>query len=273
MNDLNEIYSNLNESGYGKRMPLLFIGHGSPMNAIEDNEFSRGWEDTGKILPRPKAILSVSAHWVTPGATKVTAMENPKTIYDFYGFPEELYKIKYPAPGSPEMALETTAQTNLVHISGDNDWGLDHGTWSVLLKLFPSADVPVFQLSLDYRKNPEFHFTLASDLKKLREKGIMVLGSGNMVHNLRALMPGRDKPFDWALEFDNKITRFIEDRDFQSVSRFLEFGNLARMAHPTYEHFLPLIYALGFADRTEEISFFNSGFDLGSVSMKSMLIG
>ena len=267
------LMNQLNEGGYSERMPVLFVGHGSPMNAIENNAFSRGWSETGKRLPRPKAILSVSAHWVTPGSTRVTAMENPKTIYDFYGFPDELYRVKYPAPGSPEMALETVNQSKTVHIYSDHDWGLDHGTWSVLARIFPGADVPVFQLSIDYRKSPEFHFNLASDLKKLRDKGVLIIGSGNMVHNLRALYPGNTKPVDWAAEFDSKITSRINDRNFKEVTGFLNLGELARQAHPTYEHFLPLIYSLGFIYEKEEIRYFNEGFDMGSISMKSIIAG
>jgi 4,5-DOPA dioxygenase extradiol len=273
MTSLKSAYSHLNESQPTEKMPVLFIGHGNPMNAIENNYFSQGWEETGKKLPRPKAILSVSAHWVTPGSTRVTAMENPKIIYDFYGFPKQLYEMKYPASGSPEMAQETIRQSGNVHIYSDHDWGLDHGTWTVLIRMFPEAKIPVYQLSIDYRKSPAYHFSLAEDLKKLREKGVLIVGSGNMVHNLGALYPGTSKPVEWAEEFDNKITRLIEGGDFESVTNFLDLGELARKAHPSYEHFLPLIYSLGFTDKSEDFRFFNEGFDMGSISMKSILIG
>ncbi len=181
--------------------------------------------------------------------------------------------MKYPAPGSPEMANETIRQSGAVHIYSDHDWGLDHGTWSVLARLFPGADIPVYQLSLDYKKNSEFHFNLAADLNKLRDKGVLILGSGNMVHNLRALYPGNEKPVEWAAEFDSKITDWINDRNFKEVTGFLNLGELARQAHPTYEHFLPLIYTLGFIHKNEEIRFFNEGFDMGSISMKSLVAG
>lgn len=252
-----------------ERMPLLFIGHGSPMNAIEENVFSRQWIELGKQLPRPRSILSISAHWLTSG-TYVTAMKNPRTIHDFGGFPAELYRQQYPSPGAPEMAQQVTQMHPEDWIRKDLDWGLDHGTWSVLKPMFPLADIPVFQLSIDYSKPPEFHYYLARHLGELRENGVLVMGSGNMVHNLRQLQFDGKIP-DWASEFDSKITDWLGKGDDQSIINFLELGNLAQMAHPTYDHFLPLIYALGFKSVGEFPEFFNTGFQMGSISMRSVI--
>jgi len=266
MNDLINLTGNLYPS---ERMPLLFIGHGSPMNAIEDNVFSRKWAKIGTEIPRPQAILCISAHWLTSG-TFVTAMEEPRTIHDFGGFPPELFRQQYPSPGSPELAklISNMPESNL--IEKDFTWGLDHGTWSVLKPMFPLADIPVIQLSIDYSKPPEFHFELAKELGKLRDKGVLVLGSGNIVHNLRQLRVDEKIP-DWSFEFDTKIAGWIETGDDQSIVDFLKLGALAQMAHPSYDHFLPLIYALGFKSEGEFPEFFNTGFQMGSISMRSVI--
>lgn len=253
------------------RMPLMFVGHGNPMNAIEHNKFSEAWKEIGAKLPKPQAILSVSAHWLTRG-TRVLAMERPKTIHDFGGFPDELFAQQYPAPGAPEFARETQRLSTQQHIILDDEWGFDHGTWSVLLQMFPLADIPVYQLSIDYSKPMSYHFTLAQEIRSLRDKGVMVIGSGNIVHNLGAInwKPGA-APYDWALEFDTTIKQWIERGDSQAILDFQKLGPLAKLAHPTYDHFLPLIYALGFRYPNENPAFFNDDFDMGSVSMRSLI--
>jgi 4,5-DOPA dioxygenase extradiol len=270
MAEKQSLYPASDKQKNSNKMPLLFVGHGSPMNAIEDNNYSRTWKRLGESLPVPKAILSVSAHWLTYGTTKVTAMPWPKTIHDFGGFPKELYDVQYPAPGSPDFAEQTIKLLYNSHIESDLSWGLDHGTWSVLVNMFPGADIPVYQLSIDYQKPPEYHFMLVKELQVLRSKGILVIGSGNIVHNLSMLrMSG--EPFDWSLEFDALITRYIDAKDYQAVVDFQKSGNLAKMAHPSYDHFLPLLYTLGMADKEDTVSYFNEGFDLGSISMRSLL--
>lgn len=254
------------------KMPLLFVGHGNPMNAVLDNSFSKTWKEIGQKIGTPKAILSISAHWLTRGKTMVTAMEQPRTIHDFGGFPDVLFEQQYNAPGSPDMAKATIEMVRKTHIEADENWGLDHGTWSVLLPMFPEANIPVFQISIDYNRPPQYHFELAAELKKLRKKGVLIMGSGNLVHNLQRMrMNGH--PYDWAIEFDNKMKDFIDDRNFQAVVDFQQLGTLANLAHPTYDHFLPLIYSLGLIDNDDEIHYFNDSFDLGSVSMRSLLVG
>lgn len=266
MNDLHKLLENRQAP---ERMPLLFVGHGSPMNAIEVNAFSLQWAELGKQLPIPRAILCVSAHWLTSG-TKVTAMELPRTIHDFGGFPEDLYRQQYPAPGSPELARQAIDMQSEVLIHPDYEWGLDHGTWSVLKPMFPLADIPVFQLSIDYSKAPEYHYSLARQLRELREKGVLIIGSGNIVHNLGQLQFNGSIP-DWAVEFDTRIAGWIANGDNQSIINFLEMGSLAKKAHPSHDHFLPLIYNLGFKFQEEEPDFFNAGFQMGSISMRSVI--
>jgi len=256
-----------------EKMPVMFIGHGSPMNAIEDNAYSKSWRQLGKTLPRPQAILSVSAHWLTTG-TKVTAMGHPKTIHDFGGFPKKLFDQEYPAPGSPEMAALTKDLVTSSHIQSDETWGLDHGTWSVLLPMYPAADIPVYQLSLDYDQPPTYHYEIGKQLSKLREKGVLIIGSGNLVHNLRAVdWSGGNKVYDWALEFDKKFTEWMEKGDHASILNYQKIlGNTATMAHPSYDHLLPLFYILGLQQKNEKITFFNEQFDMASISMRSMVI-
>ncbi len=254
-----------------ERMPVLFIGHGSPMNAIEDNRYSQGWREAAKKLPKPKAILSVSAHWETEG-THVTAMEKPKTIHDFGGFPKALFDAQYPAPGSPEFAKQTADVVDLTKVGLSQDWGLDHGTWSVLMQMYPKADIPVYQISLDATKAPEYHYNLGKELRALRDRGVLIIGSGNIVHNLR-MMRFDGKMYDWAPEFDEKIKTFIEKGDDMGSVHYEKLGSVANYAVPTNEHYLPLLYVLGAKDAKEKPKFFNDVLDMGSISMRSVRFG
>jgi 4,5-DOPA dioxygenase extradiol len=265
MND----HKSLIELPSSETMPFLFVGHGNPMNAILDTEYGREWTRIGSSLQRPSAILCISAHWLTPGSTQVTAMDLPKTIHDFGGFPQELFDAEYPAPGAPEYAKKTIELIRKTEVIEDFRWGLDHGTWSVLMKMFPKADIPVYQLSMDYSREPQYHYDLARQLAELRDHGVLIIGSGNLVHNLGRL--GKNGANDWALEFDDAMTTNIDSRDHQSVIDFLEMGSIARIAHPTHEHFLPLLYALGLRNDKDEISYFNESIDFGSISMRSVL--
>jgi 4,5-DOPA dioxygenase extradiol len=267
---LQELKKITDDLGRTERMPLLFVGHGNPMNAIEENKFSNTWKEFGKMLPKPAAILSVSAHWLTRG-TKVTAMERPKTIHDFGGFPEKLFEQQYPAPGAVEFAKKTQALVTKQHIVLDDDWGFDHGTWSVLIQMYPQADIPVFQLSIDYNQSMEYHYEIAQQLQILREKGVLIIGSGNIVHNLHAINFTSNQPYDWALEFDSTISKWIESGNHQAILDFQKLGTLAKNAHPTYDHFLPLMYVLGFQNKKDSPTFFNSDFDMSSVSMRSVI--
>lgn len=252
-------------------MPTLFIGHGSPTNAIEDNPFTRAWADIGKTLPRPKAILTISAHWETAG-TSITAMPRPATLYDFHGFPQPLYEKQYPAPGAPELArsIKQAIADPIIHL--DFNWGLDHGTWSVLCHLFPQADIPVLQLSLDFDQPPAFHYLLGQKLKYLRSQGILILGSGNMVHNLRAMV-WQDTAFNWAEDFDTRLTALILAGNHQPLIDYPTLGDSAPKAIPTNEHYLPLLYILATQDKTDEITFFCEKVTLGSISMRSLKLG
>lgn len=254
------------------RMPALFIGHGSPMNAVEDNAFTREWKTVGSEMPPPAAILSISAHWLTRGVTKVTAMDQPRTIHDFSGFPQKLYDQQYPAAGSPDLAAATVELVQKTHVEADHEWGLDHGTWSVLLPMFPEANVPTFQLSIDFAKPPQWHFELAQELRALRRRGVLIIGSGNLVHNLYELRPGGSPP-DWAQEFENRMVGFLDDGDLQGIVDFQKLGAVAEMAHPTYDHFLPLLYSIALQESDERFHHFTKSFDLGSISMRSLRIG
>jgi 4,5-DOPA dioxygenase extradiol len=254
-----------------QKMPVLFVGHGSPMNAIEDNEFSRAWVEVGQALPRPNAILCISAHWETAG-TLVTAMEQPKTIHDFGGFPRELYAMQYPAPGSPELARLAQETVKKPQVRLDQTWGLDHGTWSVLCRIFPDADIPVVQLSLDRTQGPEFHYALGKELHALRNKGVLIIGSGNIVHNLRMIAWQDDKAYDWAIEFDETIKQLILSGDHDSIIHYQKLGQAARLSVPTNEHYLPLLYVLALQDKQEQIRFFADRMSLGSLSMRSVWI-
>lgn len=260
-------------------MPVLFVGHGSPMNAIEDNVFSRGWQAVAKTLPRPKAILCISAHWETWG-TLATAMEKPRTIHDFGGFPRELYQAQYPAPGSSWLAGETQAAVKGTAVGLDQDWGLDHGCWSVLKPMYPQADIPVVQLSLDTAKTPQAHYDLAKELAPLRQQGVLILGSGNMVHNLRRIvlkgnsMSDFNQPFglDWAIEANELFKKLIDEKDHQALIDYPVLGRSVQLAIPTPEHYLPMLYALALKQDDEAISYFNDQPVAGSLTMTSLKI-
>ena len=267
LNKLSETLSSI------EKMPLLFLGHGSPMNAIEENEFVQGFRKVGKEIQRPKAILCISAHWETKG-TYVTAMEAPRTIHDFGGFPQELFDIQYPAPGSPDLANETKNIVEKTEIGLDDKWGLDHGAWSVIKHLYPNADVPVIQMSIDYTKPAQYHFELAKELSSLRKKGILIIGSGNMVHNLGMVdwdkLKGKPFAFDWAIEANDKMKSFILNENFQSLIDYDKQGRSFELAIPTPEHYLPLIYTLALKDKNDSITIFNDQPVGGSISMTSV---
>ncbi|HYK56476.1 MAG TPA: 4,5-DOPA dioxygenase extradiol, partial [Flavisolibacter sp.] len=241
-------------------MPVLFIGHGSPMNGIENNSFSNYWKQLAKENPTPKAVLVVSAHWLTRG-TKITAMDFPKTIHDFGGFPQALFDVQYPAPGNPELAKETTAIIASTKVELDHDWGLDHGTWTVVRHMYPDANIPVLQLSIDYTKSPQYHYDLAKELYNLRKKGVLILGSGNMVHNLRMVAWDKiDEPefgYDWALQMNNTFKELIGNNEHNKLINFQNLGREAQLSIPTPEHYLPLLYTLGLKNNNEAVSFFN----------------
>ena len=262
-------------------MPVLFVGHGSPMNAITDNEYRRSWQALGARFgsdwPVPQLILCISAHWLTEGWW-LTAMAQPKTIHDFGGFPQELFDQQYPAPGEPDAAAEISLavrQRASAPLGLDSSWGLDHGAWSVLKPMFPAADIPVIQLSMDYSRAPSEHYALARQLKALRQRGVLIVASGNVVHNLQQAQRGAaaNQAYDWALEFDQTVAGQVQQGQLDALQNFQKLGSLATMAHPSYEHFLPLLYAAGAVAPGEQPEFFNTSFQLASISMRSMLWG
>lgn len=257
-------------------MPVLFIGHGSPMNGIEDTAFSRRWTQMAKEIPIPKAVLVVSAHWFTKG-TQITAMDFPKTIHDFGGFPKELFEVQYPAPGNPVLAKETAALIHSTKVELDHDWGLDHGTWTVVRHMYPDAKIPVLQLSIDYTKGSQYHYDIAKELFALRKKGVLIIGSGNMVHNLRMVAWDRLNDtgygYDWAIEMNDKFKNLITTGDHKSLINYQSLGKEALLAIPTPEHYLPLLYTLGVKDRKDNIAFFNDKAVAGSLTMTSVKIG
>jgi 4,5-DOPA dioxygenase extradiol len=257
-------------------MPVLFLGHGSPMNAIEENEFVTGWRNIGKTIPKPNAILCISAHWETRG-TFVTAMEKPGTIHDFGGFPTELYEVQYPAPGSPELAKETKTLIKKAEVGLDDKWGLDHGCWSVVKHLYPDADIRVIQLSLDYLQSPQYHYDLSKELSSLRRKGVLIIGSGNMVHNLGMVSWDKmEEPgygYDWAIEANEKMKKFILSNDHKSLINYKLQGSAFNLAIPTPEHYLPLLYSLALKEENESIEIINDKAVAGSLTMTSIKIG
>lgn len=261
-------------------MPVVFVGHGSPMNIVLKNSYTEDIAKAGKALPTPKAILVVSAHWLTSG-TYVGCMEKPKTIYDFYGFPEELYKIRYPCLGSSDLAELVTKTVKTGRVKCNNDWGLDHASWAVLKHMYPKADVPVFELSLDYSpyndwrpKSMEFHYSLAAELASLRERGVLIMGSGNIVHNLGLIdFNPAAKPFDWAVRFDEQVKRHLENGNYKALLNYSEMGQEARWAVPTLDHYLPMIYAVALQRKDEPLKWLHEGFQYGSVSMRAFQIG
>lgn len=258
------------------KMPVLFIGHGSPMNGIEHNEFSAHWEKLGKTLPVPKAVLVVSAHWLTKG-THITAMPHPKTIHDFGGFPEALYAVQYPAPGNSDLAKETQLLITSTSVGLDHDWGLDHGAWTIVRHMYPQADIPVLQLSIDYNKPAEYHYNLAKELSALRKKAVLILGSGNMVHNLRMVAWDKfDVPnygYDWAMEMHELFKTKITAGDHQALINYEKLSPSAKLAVPTPDHYYPLMYTLGLQSKNEEPIFFNDKLVAGSLNMTSVQFG
>lgn len=271
---LNELNNFTTDFVKTDKMPVLFLGHGSPMNAIDENEFVKGFRKIGKEIPKPAAIIVISAHWETKG-TFVTAMELPRTIHDFSGFPKELYEVEYPAPGSPALANETKKLIKKTEVRLDDKWGLDHGAWSVVKHLFPDADVPVIEMSLDYSQPAQYHYELAKELTSLRGKGILIIGSGNIVHNLRMVAWNKlneDFGYDWALEANDKMKRYILSNNHQPLIDFNNQGNEFALSIPSPEHYLPMLYTLALKSEDEEITLFNDKPVGGSLSMTSLKI-
>lgn len=257
-------------------MPVLFMGHGSPMNGIEDNQFSRYWSKLASEIPRPSAVLVISAHWLSNG-TRITAMDFPKTIHDFGGFPQVLFDVQYPAPGDRKLAEDAASLITSTPVELDHDWGLDHGAWTVVRHMYPEADIPVLQLSIDYSKAPKYHFELAKELYDLRKKGVLIMGSGNMVHNLRMIAWDKiNEPeygYDWALEVNGKFKKHILDENYDPLINYQLLGREASLAIPTPDHYLPLLYTLGLKGKKDEVSFFNDKAVAGSLTMTSVKIG
>ncbi|WP_339896266.1 4,5-DOPA dioxygenase extradiol [uncultured Algibacter sp.] len=271
LKDLNKMTSTMSNTG---KMPVLFLGHGSPMNAIEENEFVSAFRKLGQEIIRPNAILCISAHWETKG-TFVTAMQNPPTIHDFGGFPQALFDVQYPAKGSPELAEETKSIITKTEVGLDDKWGLDHGAWSVIKHLYPNADIPVIQMSIDYSKPARYHYELAQELNSLRHKGVLIIGSGNMVHNLRRVSWNKlneEFAFDWATEANEKMKSHILSGDHQKLIDFKSQGKAFDLAIPTPEHYLPLLYTLALKEENEKVTLFNDKSVGGSLSMTSLKI-
>lgn len=271
LNDLNKITSTMSNTG---KMPVLFLGHGSPMNAIEENEFVTAFRNLGKALNRPNAILCISAHWETKG-TFVTAMQNPPTIHDFGGFPQALFDVQYPAIGSPELAQETKSMITKTAVGLDDKWGLDHGAWSVIKHLYPNADIPVIQMSIDYSQPAKYHYELAKEISSLRNKGVLIIGSGNMVHNLRMVAWNKLNEhygYDWAIEANETMKSYIMHGNHQKLIDFKSQGKAFDLAIPTPEHYLPLLYTLALKEDNEKITFFNDKPIGGSLTMTSLKI-
>jgi 4,5-DOPA dioxygenase extradiol len=258
-------------------MPVLFIGHGSPMNGIEHTEFSAYWSRLAKEIPTPKAVVVISAHWLTQG-TKITAMDLPPTIHDFGGFPQALFDVQYPAPGDAALAMETKSLIHSTTVELDHDWGLDHGTWTIVRHMYPDASIPVLQLSIDYTKGPQYHYALAKELAALRKKGVLIFGSGNMVHNLRMVhMPNRsfddfnkEYAFDWASEMNELFKRHILEGNHTPLINYTTLHSAAQLAIPTPDHYYPLLYTLGLQGKSDEASIFNDKLLAGSLSMTSV---
>jgi len=266
LNDLKNISS---EYSHSPKWPAIFIGHGNPMNALWDNPFTQSLEKLGKsFTEKPNAIMVISAHWLTRG-TSVTVSEKPRIIYDFGGFPDELYRVQYPAKGSPEKAKETKQTINSTSVNEDSSWGLDHGAWTVLKHMFPNADIPVFQLSIDATQPPEYHFKLASELKTLREKGVLIIGSGNIVHNLYEVsFSANAKPADWAIEFDDIVRKRLINRSFADLINYEKFGSVASLSVPTNDHYLPMLYTIGLSNTSDELTFTYEEIQNTSLSMR-----
>jgi 4,5-DOPA dioxygenase extradiol len=258
----------------GKAMPAVFVGHGNPLNAVEKNRYSDAWRSLAEVIPKPRAILAISAHWYVPG-TRVTMNEWPGTIHDFGGFPQALYSIVYPAPGAPELARQVSGLLAPASVQLDAGWGLDHGTWSVLVHMYPDADVPVVQLAIDEMLTPQEHYVLARRLASLREEGVLLLGSGNVVHNLRCYAWDRRpvEPQDWAVRFETRLRKIVRSREIETAVNYEALGQDAKLSAPTPEHFLPLLYILAQSNDGDPISFPVEGFDGGTVSMLAIRFG
>lgn len=271
LKDLNKMTSSMSSTG---KMPVLFLGHGSPMNAIEENEFVSAFRKLRQELIRPNAILCISAHWETNG-TYVTAMQNPRTIHDFGGFPQALFDVQYPAPGSPELANETKHIISSTEVGLDDKWGLDHGAWSVIKHLYPNADIPVIQMSIDHTKPAKYHYELAKQINSLRNKGVLIIGSGNMVHNLRKVAWNRlneEFAFDWAIEANEKMKSYILSGNHENLINFKSQGKAFDLAIPTPEHYMPLLYSLALKEENESIELFNDKPVGGALTMTSVKI-
>ncbi|MAX71854.1 MAG: 4,5-DOPA dioxygenase extradiol [Flavobacteriaceae bacterium] len=271
LQDLNKITSKMSNTS---KMPVLFLGHGSPMNAIEENEFVSGFRKLGQEIQKPNAILCISAHWETKG-TFVTAMKQPKTIHDFGGFPQALFDVQYPAPGSPELAQTTKDLIKTTEVGLDENWGLDHGSWSVIKHMYPDANIPVIELSIDYTQPAQYHYDLAKQLSELRHKGVLIIGSGNMVHNLRMVnwrKLNEEYAYDWAIEANESMKNFILDDNHKDLINFRSQGKAFDLAIPTPEHYMPLIYTMAFKDKNDDVSLFNDKPLGGSLTMTSVKI-
>ncbi len=252
------------------KMPVLFVGHGSPMNAIEDNDFSKNWRSLAERIPKPEAIISFSAHWFTDG-TKIMNQEKPETIYDMYGFPKELYEVVYDSPGAPDLA-KLSKELISKETEFDNSWGIDHGTWSVLVHMYPERDIPVFQISIDAYAPPEAHYQIGKELSSLRGQGVLILGTGNIVHNLRLVdWSMGNKGFEWAYQFDDFINENTLANNHENILNYKDAGKMAKLAVPTPDHFYPLLYVLGASDQEDKITVFNKSCVLGSVTMTGYL--
>lgn len=254
------------------RMPVLFVGHGSPMTAFEDNRYTRGWATLAAAIPKPRAILAISAHWYTRG-TAVTAMENPRTVHDFSGFPDALYQYHYRAPGDPDLARQVADLLKPVEVVQDQQWGLDHGAWTVLKHMYPEADVPVLQLSIDATREPQWHYDLGRKLQPLRDMAVLVMGAGNVVHNLGRIQWNGQAAYPWAVTFDQQVRQGIETRNHAALIDYARFGEPAKLSVPTPEHYLPLLYVLGASTSDEPVQVWLDGITMGSISMMSVLAG
>jgi 4,5-DOPA dioxygenase extradiol len=271
---------NISKSPRTDRMPVLFIGHGSPMNVVLENDFTNSLKKLGESLPQPKAVMVISAHWLTDG-TYVTCMEKPRTIHDFGGFPEELYEMKYPSPGAPQYAKPLEKTVKSVQVKCNSDWGLDHASWTVLHHMYPKADIPVFEMSLNYSFNEwhprplQYYYNIGKELAELREKGVLIIGSGNIVHNLGVIDFGNidAEPYDWAVEFDEKVKQNLIDGDHEKLINYDSMAGSAHMAVPTLDHYLPLIYVIALQEKNEPLIFTYEGFHYASISMRCLQIG
>lgn len=272
---LKDLAQQARDAGSGPRMPSLFIGHGNPMNALYDNAFTRRLGELGRTLERPKAVLVVSAHWLTPGTTMVAVSPRPATIHDFGGFPDELFRVEYPAPGAPEAAHKAAAAITSLKVHEDHDMGLDHGAWTILRHMWPAADVPVFQLSINWGLSPAQHHAIAHEIAALRNDGILVLGSGNVVHNLGRLNwnDPEGPAYDWAEQFDAFVADRLAAGDHAALVDYERLGSVARMAHPTNDHYLPLLYTVGAADPKATLQVLHTGMEMGSISMRCFQLG